>query len=137
MNNEITSHCCFFCFQNPELVELHLSHGNFFCRSRTKMTFGCGQRVAWQMAFEPECGTMTDSPYFYVATSMINSQESWDMLQCDSFVFKKVYTLLNNAEIHSFTFIQYCKSHYFRPVFYSPYESCNMFRFVSNLSKYN
>lgn len=55
------------------------------------MTSGFGLKVEWWTEFVLECGTMTASRYSYVATSMTNSQELWDMLPCANSVYKRVF----------------------------------------------
>lgn len=58
------------------------------------MTSGFGLKVEWWTEFVLECGTMTVSRYSYVATSMINSQELWDMLPCANSVYKRVFRFI-------------------------------------------
>lgn len=58
------------------------------------MTSGFGLKVEWWTEFVPECGTMTANRFSYVDTSMINSQELWDMLPCANSVCKRVFSFI-------------------------------------------
>lgn len=59
------------------------------------MTSGFGLKVEWWTEFVPECGTMTANRFSYVDTSMINSQELWDMLPCANSVCKRVFSFIS------------------------------------------